>query len=330
MTEKVDKQVNHWSEEKEKKGSLGQMRFLFLCYKYLGPGVIRIILYPVIFFFCLFSGSAGKSSREFLQKVESRKGSGKKIGFREVYRHFYCFSYALIEKLAAWSGDSNSGSLLNMTEDITELTNQLAEGKGAVALCSHLGNMEMLRAFGSLETGIRLPDFQTISIVDFSGTAQFNALLEEVNPKAMVKLIDAKSIDPTVMIYLKECIDKGDLVVIAGDRTSGTNRDRNTVYSFLGEDAYFPQGAFVLACLLGAPVYYMFALRENDCKFNTPYEFYVYKSTLEIEYTRKNRGMMIESLTAEYVQHLEGLSQLHPYQWFNFFNFWENPSLIDK
>lgn len=315
----------HWSSKKEKSGSLWQMRFFFWIYKKLGFRGMSYFLHPLTFFFFLFSLSTRRISSSFLSKVFDLSGVERKPGIKDVYRHIYSFSFSLIEKLAAWAGDLHSSQLLEMTDDIRALKAQLTEGKGAVIICSHLGNIEMLRAFASHETGDFIPGFGVHSVVDFSVTGNFNKLVEEVDPQSMVQLVNASAIDPGTIIYLQDRINEGDLVVIAGDRTARGNVTKSTEISFLGDMAYFPQGAFVLATLLEAPVYYMFALRESDVDFFSPYEFFVYRSSVYAGGSRRERNEKISRFTKEFVYHLEKLCIEHPYQWYNFFGFWDKP-----
>nr|MDA3849957.1 glycosyl transferase family 2 [Spirochaetaceae bacterium] len=119
---------------------------------------------------------------------------------------------------------------------------------------------------------------------------------------------------------------KGNLVIIAADRTAKHNKMKNTPVNFLGEEAWFPQGAFILASLLECPIYYMFALREDDRDLNSPYEFHVYKSKSQFKSSRKERKQTLAKCTQEYAEHLEKLCLEHPFQWFNFFDFWEKPA----
>lgn len=314
--------ASHWSGEKEKKGSLWQMRFVFFLYRILGFKGFRFFLHPVAFFFFLFSPSSRRISRDFQEKVARQKNCGQKVSGLQIYRHFFSFSHALIEKLAAWAGDLHSSKLIEMTQDITSLKEALQKKQGAVILCSHLGNVEMLRALANNESGDYIPEFQVQSVVDFSVTSNFNQLLKEVNPESMVKLINASSIGPDSIIYLRQRIEAGDLVVIAADRTARNNRQKNTELTFLGQEAAFPQGAFVLAILLEAPVYYMFGLRQQDLNYSSPYEFHVYRSKIQFDAARRNRQQCINQATQEFAGYLENLCLEHPLQWYNFFDFW--------
>lgn len=317
--------MEHWSGKEEQAGSLWQIRLFFALYRKLGFDGMRILLYPVAFFFFLFSPSARRVSRSFLSKVHRKLEISRNPGMGDVYRHIYSFSYSLLEKLVAWAGDMHSSELLEMTEDIATLKRQLSEKQGAVIICSHLGNIEMLRAFANHETGDYIPQFGVHSVVDFSVTGTFNTFMEEVNPDSMVRLVNASTIDPGTIIRLQDNINKGDLVVIAGDRTAKNNMANNTEMTFIGETAYFPQGTFILANLLEAPVYFMFAVRENDRDFESPYEFHVYRSSVDVGGSRKERKQKILRFTEEFVSHLEALCLKHPYQWYNFFGFWDNP-----
>jgi len=177
----------------------------------------------------------------------------------------------------------------------------------------------------SLEAGKTLPPFGINSIVDFSGTSKFNKLMEKINPESMVRLYSASAIGPETIIELSNRLESGDLVIIAADRTAAKNRSKSGKVRFLGQDAYFPLGAFVMASLLDAPIYHMFAVRQDDLDFKSPYELYIFKSGFDFAGSRKERMKKVLELMEEYSGHLEKLCISHPYQWFNFFDFWKTP-----
>ncbi|MDA3810733.1 MAG: hypothetical protein PF518_10465 [Spirochaetaceae bacterium] len=317
--------MSHWSGTKEKGGTLWQMRLLFILYKKIGFRGMRVFLHPITFFYFIFSPSTRKISLSFLKRVSQVKGSGKNPGNKDVYWHIYSFCYSLIEKVAAWSGDLHSSGLIDKSDDIQKLKEQLTDKRGAVIICSHLGNIEMLRAFANHERGESIPQFGINSVVDFSVTSKFNQLLKEINPESMIHLINASAIDPSTIISLQDKINDGEIVVIAGDRTAKKNRLKSTKINFFGKQAYFPQGAFVLAGLLESPVYYMFALREDDLDFSSSYEFHVYRAKVDFKTSRRERNKKLQEITEEFVRYLEFLCLEHPYQWYNFFDFWDKP-----
>ncbi|MBN2351226.1 MAG: hypothetical protein JXD23_01560 [Spirochaetales bacterium] len=311
----------HWSDQKEMMGCIWQMRLMYRLSRSLPPAALSLILRVTVLFFYLFSFEARRVSLKFLSAVAALEGRPAPR-VRDVLRHLFCFARVLLEKLAAWAGDIGVKDIVFVGPDIEPIWERLAARRGAVVLCSHLGNTEMLRALASREAGVSLPDFRINSIVDFTGTSKFNRLLREINPDSMIRLHHASSVGPETVIELSRRMEQGELVVIAADRTAARNRSRTGRVSFLGREARFPLGAFVLASLLDAPVYHMFAVRRDDLDFQSPYEFHLHRSRFSLGGSRKERMVQVQALMEEYVGLLESLCRRHPYQWYNFFDFW--------
>ena len=122
---------------------------------------------------------------------------------------------------------------------------------------------------------------------------------------------------------MKEQIHNGNFVAIAGDRTSANSRNRVIETTFLGETANFPEGAFSLAGILDAPVYFIFAIRKHDFNIRSAYEMQVVRAKTSLDCSRKERPERLKMLLQEYTELLERLCKEHPYQWYNFYNFWE-------
>jgi predicted LPLAT superfamily acyltransferase len=72
-----------------------------------------------------------------------------------------------------------------------------------------------------------------------------------------------------------------------------------------------------------APVYFMFGLRVRDDKPLSAYDMHVYRSQTDFSGSRKERKQKIRSTIEEYIGHLERLSGEHPFQWYNFYDFWQ-------
>jgi predicted LPLAT superfamily acyltransferase len=318
--------MDHWSEHKERGGGIWQLRLMLALYRGVGARRIRVFLYPIVFFFFLCSPGLRAVSFRFLTRVACLRSLPPPRA-RDVFRHLFSFSFSLVEKIAAWSHDMSLAKLSIKTPDAENFVELLKGGAGAFIICSHLGNAEVLRALASTEVARLLPRFSITSIVDFSGTARFNRLLEEINPGSMIRLVSASDIGVETIIILKERIASGELVIIAGDRTSVHNRGSVNEVRFLGEPAYFPRGAFILASLLDAPVYFMFGVREDDLDFDSLYGFYVYRASTDVSGSRRERMPKIQALMEEFVTRLESLCIVHPMQWYNFFDFWEKPSV---
>ena len=252
---------------------------------------------------------------------------GVRVGAFGTYKHILSFALSMVEKLRGWKGAIKLNQIESQNDDLQMLVSQMNQGQGAFLLCSHLGNMEMLRSlteYGEFHTSRK---FQVFPVVDLSGSKKFNALLRELNPELMENVIDANSIDVDSAIWMKEKIADGNLVVIAGDRTSAHTRNRVLETTFLGETANFPEGAFSLAGILNAPVYFVFAIRKHDFNIRSPYEMHVVRAKTNLDCLRKERPARLKMLLQEYTELLERLCKEHPYQWYNFYNFWDR---LDK
>jgi predicted LPLAT superfamily acyltransferase len=136
----------------------------------------------------------------------------------------------------------------------------------------------------------------------------------------MADTIQVTDMNPGTMIALKEAIERGDWVAIAGDRTPVKGDDRVSTATFLGHQAPFPQGPYILAHLLECPVYLMFCIRQEGI-----YRLYFEIFAERIRLPRRDKQAALRDWTARYAQRLESFSLIDPFQWYNFFDFWRMP-----
>ena len=159
--------------------------------------------------------------------------------------------------------------------------------------------------------------------MDTKVNSNFSETLKSVNPKVSFNVISSNEIGPDAIVTLMDAVESGALVVIAGDRTSPNSKEKNLRISFLGKDASFPYGVFLIPALMKAPVYFMFGLRSRLSIFNPKQNVYIEKCHTDFNCPRSEREQRIIQCCGEYVARLEKYCILYPYQWYNFFNFWE-------
>ena len=143
--------------------------------------------------------------------------------------------------------------------------------------------------------------------------------MKKINPNANIDLIQAIEVSADLAILLKDRIDNGEILVIAGDRTSVSTKGRVVMSDFLGEPAQFSQGSFILASIMDCPVYFLFCLKEGR-KYKIIFE-HVADS---LKFARKTRQAELQSIVTKYAQRLEYYCLKYPFQWFNFFDFWQD------
>ena len=93
---------------------------------------------------------------------------------------------------------------------------------------------------------------------------------------------------------------------------------RTVRVDFLGHDAAFPQGPWLLAGLLKCPVNLLMCLKHKN-----RYRLSIEPFAELIEWKRNTREQVIALWTARYAARLGQFCLEAPLQWFNFYPFWK-------
>jgi len=304
----------HWSGLEERGAVLG-MKILFVGYKFFGRAVFRIMLFPVMTYFYLTSSSARRASRQFLDRVEATRArvDGKPSKRLSGFRHFLQFGESILDKTAQWAGVRSKENIHYVAPELYEQV--ISYERGGVFIGSHLGNLEALRAYGDLKQGL------TVNALVFTRhSLKFMQFLEEANPDAVKNILQVDALGPESVIRMQSKIESREWIAMVADRTSITDTGRSRKCDFLGHPAHFPEGPFILASLLDCPVYFLFCLKE-DGKYNVHLE----KLADPLELPRATRKEDIERAVQRYAALLERHCLAVPYQWYNFFDFWQEP-----
>lgn len=301
---------SHWSEMGEWSMIRG-MRFLLRVYLLLGRSALQWFLYPVVSYYWLANKPGRAASQAYLKRVAKLSPASDLSGsLLDSYRHFICFANAIIDKLAAWSGALTLADVDYAGRG--ELLAQIKTGRGAVLLGSHLGNLEVCRVIADMDGAPRIN-----VLVHTKHAEKFNRLLKQTNENSGLNLIQVTDISAATSMLLSDKIDNGELVIIAADRTPVSPHPRVSRAEFLGADALFPQGPFILASLLKCPVYTLFCLKRQGRQ-----AIYFEPFSELLTFPRKTREQAIQQTIQSYARRLEHYCLMEPLQWFNFFDFW--------
>jgi predicted LPLAT superfamily acyltransferase len=321
MKTMAESKPSHWSEYKEQDTGFWQFKLMRFVIKWFPILIARLVAFGVSVLYYLFSRQARNESRRYLNKLAALYPEKRFY----ILPHLTAFALSLVERVEAWCGKALFKRIHFQDDDIDELVDNLEQGKGALFIASHLGNMEFARALaGYSRTGVSRNVPVTV-IVDFTMTNNFGRMLRELNPGCQLHTINSNDISPETVILLQDRIAVGGIVAIAGDRTSPNTRNRYIMLPFLNEKAPFPYGSFLLAALLNAPSYLIFALRQKDVTLRSRYDLHVHKSPVSFDCSRQERKRRIEDLARFFSEKLEYYCKQHPYQWYNFFDFWGEP-----
>lgn len=310
--------MTHWARLAERGCSLG-LRLLELCLRGLGIRAARLALYPVVLYFLLANATARRASRQYFARLSACQGSAHPAilpppGWGTSFRHMYAFAESGLDKLAAWLGEIAPAEVEFPARARFEQV--LAQRRGALLIGAHLGNLEMLRA---LAVGARLAPVN--AIVHTRHARRFRSMLARAHGGFELNLLEVTEMGADTAMLLSEKVDRGELVVMVGDRSPPTDGGRTCEAQFLGASAAFPQGPFVLGALLGCPVY-LFLCPKEGARYRIHFELLAER----IELPRAGRAARLASYVECYARRLEEYCYRYPYQWFNFFDFWSKPA----
>ena len=300
-----------WAAMAERGTPLG-VRFLACCHRLLGDTGTRIVLWPVIAYFLLTGTAARRASMDYFDRLRRFSGGATPApGWGTSFRHMMAFAESALHKIAAWAG--RLGDMEVRFPDRARFEALVASGRGALLIGAHFGNLEMTRA---IATQHRLA--KVTAVVYTEHASAFRGAMESASAEYAANLVHVTEITPATVIALKEKVERGELLVIVGDRTPAAGNGRVCSVDFLGAPADFAEGPFILAHLLECPVYLFFCPREDD-----GYRIYFEPFAERVELPRARRAAALREYAGRYAARLEALCRRAPYQWFNFYNYWQ-------
>jgi predicted LPLAT superfamily acyltransferase len=305
----------HWARLGEHTFVAG-IHILYWVYRVLGRLPFRICLYPVVIYYWATRSEARRASLNYLQKLqESKQVMGHEPGWRDTLAHFLAFADTILDKLLAMSGALALSEMKSVGEE--GLHRLAQEGRGAVIVTGHVGCMELCRVSAERQRGVRLN-----VLVHTAHAERFNRLLQRMRPNSEVRLIQVTEVNPATAMMLADKVAQGEFVAIAGDRVP-VHQSMTVSARFLGHDAHWPVGPYVLAALLKCPLYAMACVRQPLPQGGQGYVLHVHCLSEQIVLPRKARAETLAGHAQLFSTWLESVLQRSPMAWFNFFSFWQ-------
>lgn len=251
----------------------------------------------VVPFYMLFSKSY-KTTYGFYKK---RMNHSTLKSFFSVYANFSAFSKNVLDKFKMYSG----GKFLFDIENYDIYDRLSTQDGGFLILSAHVGNYELAGY------ALRACD-KPFNVMLFSGEAETimnsrHKMFENNN----IHMIPVGN-DMSHLIALNNALSNGESVSIPADRFVGEQKQLQCL--FLGENADFPAGPFLLAAKRNIPTITIHVMKHSA----KIYKIYVRK----LDASGDNAQQKARSILHAYCENLEEMVRKYPYQWFNFFEFW--------
>jgi predicted LPLAT superfamily acyltransferase len=290
-----------WREAPERGTARGMALMAGLTLR-LGRSATRCLLPPLCLYFYATAPAARRASRQFLGRA-----LGREPGTSDVLRHYHAYASNLHDRLLLAAGRVDA---LDITLTGTaEVEGLLRAGRGCLLVGSHLGSFEVLRALGKVQG-------RPISVVMHEENAlKMQAVFSRLAPDLQQRVIASGR--PDTMLRIKECLERGEIVGMLGDRPLGD--ERSASLPFLGAPARFPLGPWLLAAVLGCPTALFFGLYHGGAR----YELVLEALGPGVSVPRQQRDAAVQLALARYVARLEHYARRAPYNWFNFYDFWQ-------
>jgi predicted LPLAT superfamily acyltransferase len=291
-----------WAAEPER-GSAVLLRAMVFVSLRLGRPVARGVLYLIAAYFFAFAPSARRSSLEYL-----RRALGREPTARDRFRHVFTFASTILDRLYLVNDRSELFRVSIEGEDL--MRSALAQGSGAFLLGAHLGSFEIMGAVGRREPGLR------VTMAMYAPEANRLGNLLRTGSAHLAEIITLGRLE--AMLRIRDCLDEGKFVGMLADRSIGEAPAE--AVTFLGVPALFPSGPMRIAAALRRPVIFMAGLYRGGNRYHV-----VYRQLADFSLpSAGRREEAVRAAIARYASLLEEHCRSDPYNWFNFYGFWDD------
>ena len=276
---------------------------------YAGRGFARAWLYPITLYFYFRRARERRDSREFLTAALGRPARAW-----DILKHIHSYAATILDRIYLLH-DTNLDRFALSVHGLDQLEIEMARGRGVLLLGSHFGSFEALRALA-----IQRPEVQLRVVMDLKQTRALNELLHALNPSVAANVIDA-GVDPGALaLSLHDAAQQGALIGLLADRPR--QHEATAPVEFFGRTAHIPVAGYQIASMLDLPVVLAFGVYRGGNRYDLHFE----TLAQSIKIPRSDRAAQLQAWAQRYAARLEYYARQYPYNWFNFYDFWDRPA----
>jgi len=292
-----------WQTQDER-GTLFWLRVITWIALRIGRPVAWCLQYPITLYFFLTSPKTRRASYAFLNRALARPAS-----WRDSFRQHRYFACTILDRVYLLSRRYDCLDVeIHGQEAILE---RISAGSGCIILGSHLGSFEVLRSLGA-----RRDEFSIRVLMRHEQNQVITEFLNHLDADIADVVIPLGQIDS--MLRAQEAAEQGALIGLLGDRAVPGEESHEC--SFLGKSAPFPVAPMKLAMIMKIPVYQFFGVYRGGNRYDIHFELL----TDALDVSRGERAAVAAHLVEQYASRLEHYAKKAPYNWFNFYDFWQS------
>jgi predicted LPLAT superfamily acyltransferase len=294
-----------WLRQRER-GSVLTIRALVGITRALGRTAGRALLIPICLYYLAFSPRARAASRQYLAKV-----LGRKPGLADVFRHYYTFAAVALDRVFLLTDRFQRFDVRTEGEHL--LREALDAGRGCLLIGAHLGSFEALRTLGRNNT---VP----VKLVMYEDNARKTVtVFKAIDPELAESVIALGSFDS--MLRVAGSLERGEWIGVLADRN--LDEEGQERVQFLGQAAAFPASPFRIAAMLQRPVILMIGLYRGGNRYELHFE-----RLLDQPGPAGRDHDAVRRAVQRYAARLEHYCREAPYNWFNFYDFWDERTRV--
>ncbi|MGH7747249.1 MAG: acyltransferase, partial [Candidatus Dormibacteria bacterium] len=234
---------------------------------------------------------------------------GRPASAWQVMRQMHCFAATILDRVFLLSDRFRQFDV--RVHGLDALTARMRPDRGVLLFGAHIGSFEVLRVLAA-----DAPDVRVCPMLDPHQTPALTDLLHALDPDLARDVIDASRPGSEIVLALREAIDAGALAALLADRARP--REATIAVDFLDAPAHFPVAPFQIASALKAPVVLCFGLYLGGNRYDLYFEAFADELTLP----RRAGQDELRAAVQRYAERLEHHVRAAPYNWFNFYDFW--------
>ncbi len=297
-----------WFQIKERAAGDKRLWLTWQIYKIFGKNAVKFIAFIVTACTFAFAKDLRNYSKKYLRIV------GVKPTLVNRFKHIFNYSLSLVDKLEIFTNNFDFNKIIfEKPEDEASVYSDFDNKKGLFFICSHLGNVDVMRAF--LTRSEEAAKTEVMIFLNKEHCKTFNDYMQQVATIPNVTAYAIEEIDMNTAIEIKEKLDKGSIIFMAGDRVSKSNETAVFEGKLFGRTVEFPIGTFRLAQMMDVQTYFITALKSANDK----YVIHLQKMSLEGE-----KRKVVKMLQEEYLRFIEEKTLLEPLQFYHFYDLFKN------
>ena len=262
--------------------------------RYIPITVIYAVMDIVIVFYLIFARNRTSATYHYFRQTYAQSIWRAVLNTYLLYRQF---GQVVIDRFAVYAGQH-----FELDIEGNELVYEaMDKGNGCILISSHVGNYEI--------AGYALKPTRPMYAVMYGGEKEYVMASRQHKLEQNGIHVLVPDEEWSYLYTINQTMQEGNMVTIMGDRNLGSDKVIST--EILGRPAHLPSGPFSIASLYQeATVCTVFVMKESQRKYHI--------------YVQALHGSNKEEYARAFAAQLTDIVGHYPYQWYNFYDFWES------